>query len=274
MINPEITNITSKITNSLMENWLTYVISLCIIIITYIVAKFTSYKANKLSNKYQNIAYEALSNLIFYVIMAIGLLFALINTGIQLSSILVVLSCAGLAIALGLQDVIKQISSSIMIIIYNMYKINDVVNINGNIGRVIEFNLFKTTIVSTGNIKTIIPNNKISDSNFINYSRDKMIIVDIPITIANLPNINIEYFISILKKTVALSPYIVDKKKVDVVIGDIDLNGTIIKIKAPINGRRFTKANENIRMLVRKLLVNTDLLKGYINNVIIPPSPQ
>jgi small-conductance mechanosensitive channel len=102
MTNPEVINVVSKLTNGLIENWLTYVISICILIITYIVAKISSNKATKLSNKYQNIAYEALSNLIFYIIMAIGLLFALINTGIQLSSILVVLSCAGLAIALGL----------------------------------------------------------------------------------------------------------------------------------------------------------------------------
>ena len=274
MINPEVTNVTSKITNSLIENWLTYVISICILIVTYIVAKITSNKANKLSNKYQNIAYEALSNLIFYIIMAIGLLFALINTGIQLPSILVVLSCAGLAIALGLQDVIKQISASIMIIIYDMYKINDVVNINGNIGKVVQFNLFKTTIVTPGNIKTVIPNNKISESNFINYSRDKMILLDIPFTITNLPTLNVDYFISILKKTVALSPFIVYKTKVNAVISDISMNGTIVTIKAPINGSTLGPATDNIKLLVRKLLVNTDLLKGYINNVIIPPSPQ
>lgn len=274
MTNPEVINVASKITNVLMENWLTYVISVCIIIITYIVAKITSNKANKLSNKYQNIAYEALSDLIFYVIMAIGLLFALINTGIQLSSILVVLSCAGLAIALGLQDVIKQLSASIMIIIHDMYKINDVVNINGNIGKVIEFNLFKTTIVTPGNIKTVIPNNKISESNFINYSRDAIIVIDIPFTITNLPNLNVDYFISILKKTVSLSPYIVDKKRIDVVIGEINMTGTIITIKAPINGNNLSSATNDIRLLIRKLLVNTDLLKGYINNVIIPPSPQ
>lgn len=272
MTNPEVINVASKITNVLIENWLTYVISLCIIIITYIVAKISSNKATKLSNKYQNIAYEALSNLIFYIIMAIGLLFALINTGIQLSSILVVLSCAGLAIALGLQDVIKQISASIMIIIHDMYKINDVVNINGNIGKVIEFNLFKTTIVTPGNIKTVIPNNKISESNFINYTRDAVIIVDIPFTITNLPTLNIDYFISILKKTVALSPFIVDKTRVNAVISDISMTGTIVTIKAPINGSTLGPATENIRLLVRKLLVNTDLLKGYINNVIIPPS--
>lgn len=274
MTNPEVINVASKITNVLIENWLTYVISICILIITYIVAKISSNKANKLSNKYQNIAYEALSNLIFYIIMVIGLLFALINTGIQLSSILVVLSCAGLAIALGLQDVIKQISASIMIIIHDMYKINDVVNINGNIGKVVEFNLFKTTIVTPGNIKTVIPNNKISESNFINYTRDKMIIVDIPFTITNLPTLNVDYFISILKKTVALSPFIVDKTRVNAVISDISMAGTIITIKAPINGSTLGPATENIRLLVRKLLVNTDLLKGYINNVIIPPSPQ
>jgi len=273
-MNSEVANVASKIKNGLIENWLTYVISVCILIITYIVAKIISNKASKLSNKYQNIAYEALSNLIFYVIMVIGLLFALINTGIQLSSILVVLSCAGLAIALGLQDVIKQLSASIMIIIYDMYKINDVVNINGNIGKVIEFNLFKTTIVTPGNIKTIIPNNKISDSNFINYSRDTVIIVDIPITITNLPTLNVDYFVSILKKTVALSPFIVDKTRVNAVISDISMTGTIITIKAPINGSTLGPATENVRLLVRKLLVNTDLLKGYINNVIIPPSPQ
>lgn len=267
MTSPEIVTVASRITDTLMTNWLLYVISICIIIITYIIAKITSNKARKLANTYQNIAYEAISKLIFYIIMIIGFIFSLINAGIQLSSILVVLSCSGLAIALGLQDVIKQLSAGIMIIIYNMYKINDTVNINGNIGKVVEFNLFKTTISTPGNIKTVISNNKISESNFINYSRDELIIIDIPFTITNLPNLNIEYFISILKKTVALSQYIINKDRIDVVIGEINMNGTLVTVKAPINGNTLAPATNDIRLLVRKLLVNTDLLKGYIHNV-------
>jgi small conductance mechanosensitive channel len=272
MTNPEIITVVSSITNVFIANWLTYVVSICIIIITYIIAKITSNKARKLSNKYQNIAYEALSDLIFYIIMIIGLLFSLINTGIQLSSILVVLSCAGLAIALGLQDVIKQLSAGIMIIVHKMYKINDVINTNGNIGKVVEFNLFKTTISNPGNVKTVIANNKIAESDFINYSRDAVIVIDIPFTITNLPTLNVDYFISILKKTVALSKYIVNKNKIDVVIGEINMTGTIVTVKAPINGANLATATNEIRLLIRKLLVNTDLLKGYINNIIIPPA--
>jgi small conductance mechanosensitive channel len=274
MTHPEIITVASNVTNVLITNWLSYVISICIIIVTYIIAKITSNKARKLSDKYQNIAYEAISDLIFYIIMVVGLLFSFINVGIQLSSILVVMSCAGLAIALGLQDVIKQLSAGIMIIVHNMYKINDVVNINGNIGRVVEFNLFKTIISTPGNVKTIIPNHKISESEFINYSRDPLIVIDIPFTITNLPTLNVDYFISILKKTVALSKYIADKNKIDVVIGEINMTGTIVTIKAPINGTNLALATNEIRLLIRKLLVNTDLLRGYIHNVIIPPSPQ
>jgi hypothetical protein len=59
---------------------------------------------------------------------------------------------------------------------------------------------------------------------------------------------------------------------IDVVIGEINMTGTIITIKAPINGNNLAQATNDIRLLIRKLLVNTDLLKGYINNVIIPPS--
>jgi small conductance mechanosensitive channel len=146
------------------------------------------------------------------------------------------------------------------------------VNINGSIGKVVEFNLFKTTISTPGNVKTIIANNKIADSDFINYSRDPRIVIDIPFTITNLPTLNVDYFISILKKTVALSKYIVDKNMIDVVIGEINMTGTIITVKAPINGANLAYATNEIRLLIRKLLVNTDLLKGYINNVIIPPA--
>ena len=273
MTHPTIT-VVSSITNTFITNWLSYVISICIIIVTYIIAKITSNKAQKLTKKYQNIAYDAVSDLIFYIIMIIGLLFSFINVGIQLSSILVLLSCAGLAIALGLQDVIKQLSAGIMILVHNMYKINDVVNINGNIGKVVEFNLFKTTISNPGNIKTVIPNHKISESEFINYSRDEVIVIDISFTITNLPSLNVDYLISILKKTVALSTYVVNKDNIIVVIGDINMTGTIISIKAPINGANMIYATNDIRLLVRKLLVNTDLLRGYVHNVIIPPSPQ
>lgn len=140
--------------------------SIVIIIISFIIAKLYSDHATKKENK-DLINYE-LNNIIYYIILITGIIFALFNLQIQTSTLLTVLGSAGIAIALSLQTILTNVTSGLYIGCNNLYKIGDMIQItspSGQLykGNVSSFNLFNTTITDNKN-SIIIPNTMIQSN--------------------------------------------------------------------------------------------------------------
>ena len=119
---------------------------------------------NEVKNK---ILYEFIGHLLFVVFVITGIIISLLHIGFNLSTILVCLGSVGLAIALSLQSAITQIVSSIFILFFNLFTINDIVEINGFRGYVKDFNLFKTTISDLSETIVIVPNNNFLTNTFV-----------------------------------------------------------------------------------------------------------
>jgi small conductance mechanosensitive channel len=140
--------------------------SIIIIIISFIIAKLYSNYSTKKENK-DLINYE-LNNIIYYIILITGIIFALFNLQIQTSTLLTVLGSAGIAIALSLQTILTNVTSGLYIGCNNLYKIGDMIQItspSGQLykGNVSSFNLFNTTITDNKN-SIIIPNTMIQSN--------------------------------------------------------------------------------------------------------------
>lgn len=140
--------------------------SIVIIIISFIIAKLYSNNSTKKENK-DLINYE-LNNIIYYIILIIGIIFALFNLQIQTSTLLTVLGSAGIAIALSLQTILTNVTSGLYIGCNNLYKIGDMIQITSPSGKlykgnVSSFNLFNTTITDNKN-SIIIPNTMIQSN--------------------------------------------------------------------------------------------------------------
>lgn len=140
--------------------------SIVIIIIFFIIAKLYRDHATKKENK-DLINYE-LNNIIYYIILITGIIFALFNLQIQTSTLLTVLGSAGIAIALSLQTILTNVTSGLYIGCNNLYKIGDMIQITSPSGKlykgnVSSFNLFNTTITDNKN-SIIIPNTMIQSN--------------------------------------------------------------------------------------------------------------
>ncbi len=110
-----------------------------------------------------------------YALLVITLLSVL---GVPMTSIIAVLGAAALAVGLALQDSLKNIASSILIILLKPYLVGDIVEINERTGRVIEVGLFHTRIRTFDNKMLYIPNSEVMSENLINYSQLEIIRVD------------------------------------------------------------------------------------------------
>ncbi len=93
------------------------------------------------------------------------LLFALIGClgyfGINVTSFAAIIGAAGLAIGLAFQGSLSNVAAGVMLLIFRPFRVDQVVSVAGNTGKVFEIELFTTTIDTPDNRRIIIPNSAV-----------------------------------------------------------------------------------------------------------------
>ena len=101
-------------------------------------------KPNQQDNdNFSKIHRKFIAELVFYIIIIIGIFFALSRVGFNISSLLVILGTIGFAIAFGLQNLIQQIISGITILVFKYFNLGDLINVKSDIGYVKQFNFIR-----------------------------------------------------------------------------------------------------------------------------------
>lgn len=116
--------------------------------------------------------------LIYYIIIGLGTVFALINFGFNIATIITIIASLGLAVGLAMQGVFTNLISGLNIGVTNMFAIGEeislvsLISVNIITGTVIDFNLYFTSIIdSKTNKLSMIPNSVIISNILINISR-------------------------------------------------------------------------------------------------------
>jgi len=81
--------------------------------------------------------------------------------GVETTSFAAVIGAAGLAIGLAFQGTLSNFAAGAMLLVFRPYKVGDVVNVAGNLGKVFEIELFSTAIDTFDNRRFIVPNSEI-----------------------------------------------------------------------------------------------------------------
>ncbi len=120
-------------------------------------------------------------------ILRIVLYFVLFMTvagavGIQITSFVAMLSVAGLAVSLSLQNVLSSASCGVMLLSVKPFKVGDYVEIGGVGGTVREIGFMHTKIATPDNRIIYVPNNEVSSSKIINYTQEETRRVDFVFT--------------------------------------------------------------------------------------------
>lgn len=109
-----------------------------------------------------NIVYAAL--MAFVVIAAIGRL------GVNTSSLVAILAAAGLAVGLALQGSLSNFAAGVMLIMFRPFKVGDLIEAGGVIGKVREIQVFSTIVDTADNKRVIVPNGSVTGSVITNYN--------------------------------------------------------------------------------------------------------
>jgi small conductance mechanosensitive channel len=99
-----------------------------------------------------------------WLVLVIALLMCLSIFGIETTSFAAVLAAGGFAVGLAFQGTLGNFAAGIMLLVFRPYKVGDVVNVAGQVGKVNEIELFTTTLDTFDNRRIIIPNGTIFGS--------------------------------------------------------------------------------------------------------------
>lgn len=168
----------------------------------------TSIKRIANNSKSINLATRTiLANIGYYVILLTAFFIALNVLGIDLSSIALVAGALSVGIGFGLQNIVSNLVSGIILMFERSIKIGDFVELSGTVhGHVTDIRMRSTTLNTNGNIDVIVPNRNFIENNVINWTmHDKIKRFDIPFGVAygNKP----EHVIAVIKEAVVNSGY-------------------------------------------------------------------
>lgn len=105
-----------------------------------------------------------------FILMLVVVIIALGQLGIQTTSLLAMLSAAGLAIGLALQGSLANLAAGLLLIIFRPFKQGDFIGAAGVEGTVQDVQILATTLHTADNLRLIVPNAKITDGIITNYS--------------------------------------------------------------------------------------------------------
>ncbi len=111
-----------------------------------------------------------LANLGYYLIVTIAFFIALNILGVKLSSIALVAGALSVGIGFGLQNIVSNFVSGLILMFERSVKIGDYIEIDGHRGYVTDIRMRSATINTNENIDIIIPNQSFIENNVINWT--------------------------------------------------------------------------------------------------------
>ncbi|MBN2782940.1 MAG: mechanosensitive ion channel, partial [Campylobacterales bacterium] len=112
-----------------------------------------------------------LANLGYYFLIFLTFMMALKSVGIDLSSLTMLVGALSVGIGFGLQNIVSNFISGIILIFEQSIKVGDIIEIEAGIrGKVTQINMRSSIITTFDNIEYIVPNSTFIQSNVINLT--------------------------------------------------------------------------------------------------------
>jgi small conductance mechanosensitive channel len=131
---------------------------------------------------------ELLVRVVRLLVIALFLIMALQNLGIELLPLIAGLGIVGAGIALALQGVLGNIAAGLTIIFTRPFRVGEYISIAGEEGEVIDISLFSTTLRHADLSLVVIPNRKIAGEILHNYGTIRQL--NLRISLANAADID------------------------------------------------------------------------------------
>lgn len=233
--------------------------------ITNSVLKFIRKIINKKLDETDKGKFKTVFTFLKYFIYVFVIIMALESSGIQVSVLLAGSAALLVGLGLGLQTLFQDIISGIFILLDKTLHVNDIVEVDGKIGKIFEINLRTTRAVTIDNRVLIIPNHIFLTNSLYNWTQNGKITTEI-LEIGVAYGSDVEKVSQLLIETAVEHPKVLKGRKPDVLFMDFGDSALIFRLRFNI-GDSFThlRIKSDLRFAIDK---------KFRENGIIIPFPQ
>ncbi len=127
-------------------------------------------------------AFHSVATITRYAVIGIGALFALRALGLDLSNLAIIGGGLSVGLGFGLQKVVSNFVSGIVLLFEQTLRLGDVIKINDEVGVVEKLNIRSTIVRTYDNVEIIVPNEELLTSKLISYTKtDRRVRVTMPV---------------------------------------------------------------------------------------------
>ena len=128
---------------------------------------------------------DTVSKLAYYVIIALGFLFAVGAAGLELGKLAIVVGALGVGIGFGLQTIVNNFMSGLILLFERPIQIGDTIEVGGLMGTVQEIGIRASTVRTFDGAEVIVPNGDLISTQVTNWTlSDRRRRVELPVGVA------------------------------------------------------------------------------------------
>jgi len=206
--------------------------------------------------------FKVLFTFLRYFIYILVTIIAFDSLGIKISVLLAGSAALLVGVGLGLQTLFQDIISGIFMLLDKTIHINDIIEVDGKIGKVFEINLRTTRAITVDDKVVIIPNHIFLANNLYNWTQNgKLIIESINVGVAYGSDLN--KVKKLLIEAAEEHPKVINSKNLDVLFMDFGNNSLQIRLRfSTTDSFSLPKIKSDLRFSIDK--------KFRDNNIQIP----
>jgi small-conductance mechanosensitive channel len=170
-------------------------------------------------------------------VLAVGLFLATIASGLPVDKIAIVLGALGVGIGLGLQNIINNLVSGVILIFERPFQVGDYIEVKGQTGRVKDIGIRASKLTSQAGSEIILPNGDLLSNHVINWTLSNSHIRT-ELALALGPDIDLAEARRLIGEEIMANPNTLHRIPPEILLSSITTSGYDLKVQFWINNIR------------------------------------
>ncbi|RZK27770.1 MAG: mechanosensitive ion channel, partial [Hymenobacter sp.] len=174
-------------------------------------------------------------------LLAAGLLLATVASGLPVDKIALVLGALGVGIGLGLQNIINNLVSGVILIFERPFQVGDYIEVKGQTGRVKDIGIRASKLTSQAGSEIILPNGDLLANHVINWTlSNNHIRTELPLNLG--PDLDLDEARRLISEEILANPHTLHKIAPEILLSGVTTSGYDLKALFWINNIRQEQA--------------------------------
>ena len=186
----------------------------------------------------------------YYLILITAVVTALAVLGFPITAVLTVIAIVVIVLGIALQESLSSFAATVQFLLFQPFKVGDLVETSGVMGLVKEIQFFNTVIITAQNKTVTIPNNKVRDSNIVNYSEIGVLRADVEVSVSYEDDLR--QVKQLLQKMLTDDPRVLADPPATVVVLDFEDSGIKMSIRPFVKTENYWNMQFDLRERIKQ----------------------